>query len=73
MVNQFQLLQSFDQHLAQKNYPSISNIFWGCLALKNIKCKDKYILEMFEKEKNYNEYFNTINQLALLLNDNYSQ
>ena len=73
MVNQFQILQSFDQHLAQKNYPSISNIFWGCLALKNIKCKDKYILEMFEKEKNYNEYFNTINQLALLLNDNYSQ
>ena len=27
------------------------NIFFGCLKIKSIKCKDKYILEMFDEAK----------------------
>ena len=43
MVNMLKMLQPLSQNL--------DNIFMGCIALKSIKCKDKYILEMYEKNK----------------------
>jgi hypothetical protein len=29
----------------------IDNIFIGCINLKNLKCKDQYILEMYKKAR----------------------
>ena len=39
---------------------SFDNIFFGCLMIKNIKCKDKYILEMFDEAKKLADLKNNI-------------
>ena len=34
------------------SHPNANNIFLGCISLKNIKCKDQLILDMFKKIEN---------------------
>ena len=38
----------------------IDNIFLGCINLKNLKCKDPYILEMYKKAREEADYMENI-------------
>ena len=58
MMNKIQFMQSLFGNMPLLSGPHLYNIFFGCLFLKSIKCKDKYILDMFEENRKNISSFN---------------
>jgi len=54
--NHIPLFQSINANFSSK-FPKLDNIFIGCYNLKSIKCKDKYILDMFYEVKQYEDKY----------------
>ena len=52
-----------DSYFSNEIWPNFTNIFFGCFLIENVKCKDKYILEMYKSAKKFSEFHKNMQYL----------